>query len=377
MNILIAGDFCPQHRVAKLFEEGDFSSVLGEVKSFTEQADFSIVNYECPVCNGNESPIQKQGPNLKSSKSGIEAIKWAGFDCVTLANNHFRDYGDEGCHNTLNELENHGIDYVGGGRNLMEASKTRYKTIGDKVLAIINCCENEFSIATHNKAGSNPLNLVQQFYAIGDAKQNADYVLVIVHGGHELYQLPSIRMQEIYRFFIDAGADAIVNHHQHCYSGYEVYKEKPILYGLGNFCFDKKEKKRDIWYEGYMVELEFGGNINFRILPYLQCKDTPTVKILAFYAFYDKIMQLNSIIGKVDALRNSQEQYFTTHVDWYLNILEPFINRPFIFLKRLGLVPSIISQKKLLTAINFVCCEAHRDIFMFSLNHYLQKNKKK
>lgn len=43
-------------------------------------------------------------------------------------------------------------------------------------------------------------------------------------------------MQEIYRFFVDIGADAVINHHQHCYSGYEVYKEKPIFYGLGNFC---------------------------------------------------------------------------------------------------------------------------------------------
>jgi poly-gamma-glutamate synthesis protein (capsule biosynthesis protein) len=45
-------------------------------------------------------------------------------------------------------------------------------------------------------------------------------------------------MVETYRFFIEAGADAVVNHHQHCICGYEVYKGKPIFYGLGNFCFD-------------------------------------------------------------------------------------------------------------------------------------------
>ena len=84
----------------------------------------------------------------------------------------------------------------------------------------------------------NPLLPIQQFYKIQEAKENADYVLVIVHGGIEHYQLPTSRMIETYRFFIDAGADAVVNHHQHCYSGYERYKSKPIIYGLGNLLFD-------------------------------------------------------------------------------------------------------------------------------------------
>jgi poly-gamma-glutamate synthesis protein (capsule biosynthesis protein) len=121
---------------------------------------------------------------------------------------------------------------VGGGTNLQEASKILYKKIDEKVLALINCCENEFSIATEVTAGSNPLNPIQQYYAIQEAKSKADYVLVIVHGGHELWQLPSPRMQETYRFFIDAGADAVVNHHQHCYSGYEIYKKKPYILNL-------------------------------------------------------------------------------------------------------------------------------------------------
>lgn len=52
-----------------------------------------------------------------------------------------------------------------------------------------------------------------------------------MHGGHEHYQLPSLRMQETYRFFIDAGADVVVNHHQHCFSGYEIYNNKYIFMG--------------------------------------------------------------------------------------------------------------------------------------------------
>ena len=126
-------------------------------------------------------------------------------------------------------------------------------------------------IATDTSAGSNPLNIVQQYYAIREAKNNATNVIVIVHGGVEHYWLPSPRMKETYRFFIDAGADAVINHHQHCYSGYEVFKKKPIFYGLGNFCFDgNKGNKR--WTTGYLVNLNLSENtVDFELIPYRQC----------------------------------------------------------------------------------------------------------
>ena len=59
VKILVAGDFCPQQRVKDLFEEGKFQVVLGNVKPFVECADFSIVNFECPVTKGGEKKIKK------------------------------------------------------------------------------------------------------------------------------------------------------------------------------------------------------------------------------------------------------------------------------------------------------------------------------
>ncbi|MBQ9230186.1 MAG: CapA family protein [Prevotella sp.] len=191
-----------------------------------------------------------------------------------------------------------GIDTVGGGLSLNEASLILYKNVAGKKLAVINCCEHEFSIATESTAGSNPLNPIQQFYAIQTARQHADYVVVIVHGGHERFQLPSPRMQETYRFFIDAGADAVVNHHQHCYSGYEYYQGKPIFYGLGNFCFDTDMPCENSWYEGYIVELNFTNRekIEHRIIPYTQCMGNCKINILP-ESYYDRrISELNSIL---------------------------------------------------------------------------------
>lgn len=101
----------------------------------------------------------------------------------------------------------------------------------------------------------------------------------LYHGGKEHYQLPTPRMQKDYRFFVDAGADVVINHHQHCYSGYEQYNDKYIFYGLGNFCFEST-LRNSIWNEGYMLKLKFEDIISFELIPYVQCDDKAGVFIM-------------------------------------------------------------------------------------------------
>lgn len=361
ITLLVAGDFCPQYRVAGLFEKKDFETVLGGVKAITMQADYSIVNFECPITYGNEKAINKLGPNLRCSQSGIDALKWAGFNCVTLANNHFYDYGDEGVKNTIEVCDQNLIDYVGGGIDIEKASAILFKEIDGKTLAIINCCEHEFSVATETKGGSNPLNPIQQFYKIQEARKKVDFVLIIVHGGHEHFQLPSPRMQEIYRFFIDAGADAVVNHHQHCFSGYEVYKGKPIIYGLGNLCFDEKDNIGGLWNQGYMVKLFFADVVGFEIFPYNQCSKEPIVSILPAEAYDEKIKELNSIIQDKELLTNRVRDYYKSCHIQVSYIFEPIFNRIYNSLRYRGILPSFVSKKRKIMAFNYVNCESHRD----------------
>jgi len=372
MNVLIAGDYCPQNRVTEEFNKQNYERILGGVKNILQNVDYSIVNFECAVTKGNERPITKLGPNLQCGEAGVEALKWAGFDCVTLANNHFRDYGDEGVKSTLFYFEKYGIDTVGGGISIKDASKIFYKQVGDKILAIINCCEHEFTIATHDRSGSNPLNPIQQFYAIQSAKKDADYVLVIVHGGHEHYQLPSIRMQEIYRFFIDAGADVVVNHHQHCYSGYEIYKGKPIFYGIGNFCFDNLgfAKHYSSWKYGYMVELEFSAIVKFKLYPFEQCGKKLGIKLLEENAFADNVKKLNNIIGNRKQLLNAQEKYYASEIKEVLSCFQPFRSRLAFGLRRFGLMPSLMSKSWQYALYNYILCESHRDKVEYFLENY-------
>lgn len=372
MKVLIAGDFCPRGRVENQFEGGNYESVLKEVLPLTRNTDYSIVNFECPIGNGKEKPIAKCGPNLRCGISGVKALKYAGFNCVTLANNHFFDFGQEGVENTLTVCHSEGIDTVGGGKNLQEASSTLLKKIGGKILAVINCCEHEYSIATETTGGSNPLSAVKQFYAIRDAREKSDYVIVIVHGGHEHYQLPNTRMQEIYRFFIDAGADAVVNHHQHCYSGYEVFNGKPIFYGLGNFCFDKLEKINDTkWIQGILVELELSAErVSFKLHPYQQCYDRPIFQLLPTDAFKDKLNELNGIIGDEELLKKKTELYYSSSDNDIYYLLRPIQNHYIRALQNRGLFPMLMPKRWLHQLRDYIVCESHRD----KVEHFLLKS---
>ena len=373
-EIIISGDLCPKYRIAQLFDESRFSDVLGEVKPVVESVDYSLVNLEAPIVNGDANPITKVGPNLKCNEKVIGAIKYAGFKGVTLANNHFYDYGEEGALNTFSVLENNGIDYVGAGRNLDYAKCILYKEIKGETFAFINCCEHEFSIATKTSAGSNPLEIIGQYYAIKEAQLKAKYVIVIVHGGIEMYQLPTSRMVNTYRFFIDAGADVVINHHQHCYSGYEFYNTKPIIYGLGNFCFDSKGKKNDIWFQGYMAKLSFENcDISMTPIPYRQCDSKPAVQlsVIDLSYFNQQLKKICNIISDEQQLCDEYEKFLRRTWKNY-DMINPYAKRSFRWLYKNGFLPSLMSKKKIYDILNAIRCESQRERLIDSLSKRLK-----
>lgn len=367
MRILVAGDFVPQYRVLKLLELEQYEKIFGEIRPIVQNADFSLVNLECPLAPASSSPILKSGPNLKcETVHMLDSVQWTGFKGVTLANNHFRDYGEEGVRTTLSSCHDRGLYTVGGGLNIEEATKTLYVQENEKKIAIINACEEEFSIATSKAGGSNPLDIIYIYQAIKDAKRQADYCIVIVHGGVEQYQLPTPRMQQVYRFFVEAGADVVINHHQHSLSGYEIYNGSPIFYGLGNFCFDSINKINS-WYQGYLVELNLNSRqLNFKLIPYKQCtKESPSVQLLIgedLMGFERLLASLNNIILRPESVSLSFEQYLSQKRKRLLWDLEPFKNRYLRFLQKHHLLPRLIKGCALTDTYNFMSCASHREV---------------
>jgi len=372
IKILVTGDFCPLNRVEKLIEEGDYSAIFNDLLPMIKKSDLAITNLECPIAIEGVK-IKKTGPHLKASGKAIEALTFAGFNLVTLANNHIMDYGVAGLNSTIEACKNSGIDCVGVGSNLQEARTPFYYEINGIRLAIINFCENEWATTSGKTPGANPLNPVANYYDIKEAKGKAHHVIIIVHGGHEHYSLPSPRMQETYRFFIDAGASVVIGHHPHCFSGYEIYREAPIFYSLGNFTFDLDNKQRTSWNMGYAVQLEVvEEGLSFSLQPYSQGDSQPGIRLLKApekEKIEKEISMLNDILRNEISLKQEFDTFTLKNKVIFESFIEPFNFRPLSILYARNLIPSFLTTKKRNLLLNIVRCEAHRDLLIKILNN--------
>ena len=372
MKITIAGDFATTCRGEQAIEDGNAFSQ--EVVTILRDSDVSIVNLESPVADDGCNPIEKVGPNLRTSRNAIKYLKESGVDAVTLANNHFYDYGEEGIRQTLDSLTNNNILYVGGGRTEEEKRKILYVNKDNNKVAILNYCEAEFSV--RNGGGSNHINPISVYHDILEAKLSVSFVIVITHGGHEEYHLPSPRMQELYRFFIDAGANIVVNHHQHCFSGFEGYRGGHIFYGLGNFFFDYMIYELKRWHVGFMLELTIDDKgYNFEVIPYIQCLgDNVQVELLKGEKkddFQKSLQQINSIIVDKKRLAAEYGSYCMTKGPNVGVVLAPYTNRYLRFLCKKHLIPSFLSHSRIMKLYNIIVCESHNDLLRSFLNDKL------
>lgn len=377
MRVIIGGDFSPTYRLASLINSEEYNIAFKEISDVFKMSDLNILNFESTIPLPGLKPIDKIGVRLSTTDKTINVLKYLNIGVVTLANNHTYDYGEEGLFHTLDLLSNSDIKAVGAGRNLADAAKVLFHKVNNTTIAIINCCEHEYGIAKPDSSGTNPLNPIAQYYSIKEAREVADYVIVIVHGGHEHFQLPSLRMQDTYRYFIDVGADVVVNHHQHCYSGYEIYKGKYIFYGLGNFAFDLKEKARSSWHEGCLLSLDLDNNtISHLLIPYVQFAETPEVRILEDRTKFDKnIDALNATISNREDLARHINDYYRSCERGIYTKFQPWPDRIFKGLFFRGLLPSLISKQSLAWIQNCVECQSNNDKLTFFLDRNARSTK--
>ncbi len=375
VKIIFTGDFYGGHRINQLIINSEFGKIYNNFLPNLIGADLTVTNLES-VLISNGVAIKKTGPAIQANPKTIEALKFAGFDLVTLANNHIMDFGEQGLNDTIKSCVGNGIDFVGVGKNLQQATQTFYKEIKGIKIAIINIAENEWSSAGPKSAGAHPLNPISNYYKIKEAKENADYVFVVVHGGHETYDLPSPRMKETYRFFADAGANMVIGHHTHCYSGYEEFNGCPIFYSLGNFVFDKNNKGDKGWKEGFALELNVTETkVGYKIIPYKQDGENPGVFNLMDHeldAFLLKLNELNKQIQDDEFLENSFIEFTRKVQKSYSAFIEPHNYRLLFALQNRGLFPSFLSTSKRRLLLNLIRCEAHRDVLISMLERKLK-----
>lgn len=373
-KIIISGDFCPNRDSCEMPHEL-YENSFGYAKELLGDADYSIVNFEAPIVSGDASPILKTGPCLKTFPQSLDILKFIDFSAVTLANNHFFDQGQYGVETTIALLKKNGVDCFGGGANLEHAEKFHAKILGDKKYAFINCCESEFSLANKMHGGSNSISAVKLFYDIKRAKESADEVIVITHGGIEHFRYPTLRMKSLFRFIIDCGASAVINHHQHCYSGYEVYNGKPIFYGIGNFYFPNSCHTDDFWNYGYVVELNFISGVQFAIKPYKQCCGDLRIDSMTddeLLRFHEDLKHINAVVVDDDKLRVEFDKLVEGTSKQYDFLFSPYQSGVAIRFLNRGFLPKLHSRDKLLRIMALIRCESHRDRLLNYLNKIIE-----
>lgn len=268
--VAVAGDICMQHRMNEI--DAEFSkTALEQMQPVLQRADLRLINLENAVIDGGDA-INKSGPALKARPENLVFLQEGRFDCAIVANNHVGDYGEEGVYSTIEALDVIGIGHTGAGRNIDESYRPWFRDVNGSKLAVIAACENEFGIAEHDKAGTAGLDIYRLYHSIKNAKAEADFVLVIIHGGNEYNPVPSPRVVSLYRLLADFGADAVIGMHPHCIQGFEMYNNVPIAYSTGNFLFPYpgKSDPNSSWYYGYLPLITFrrGEPAEMELVPY-------------------------------------------------------------------------------------------------------------
>jgi hypothetical protein len=365
-KILIGGDFYLSDEFIGIGE-----GMWGELEGMITDADAFILNVEAPLTTANNE-INKTGPAIKMNPDLLEQMIINPNTIATLANNHIKDFGDQGILDTLQYLNARGIKSVGAGSNIDEARKALRVNIGSKIISIINTCESEWC-GVDESAGANTLHLSSLYNQIKTSKLETDFVFVIIHGGSEYYSLPSPKRQELYRLIVDFGADAIVSHHSHCVSGYEYYKGSPIIYSIGNLIFPIKKSNLS-WNLGFLAEFTLEGDeFKFNPVPYffgnnseLRFLTTPEND-----TFHRNQNYLNGIISSPSELQKEWLAYCKTQSVGIINfILWPRIVN--FVLRKLGI--SLRFSKIKFRLLNYLRCESHLDVLSTAIENEIKNN---
>jgi poly-gamma-glutamate synthesis protein (capsule biosynthesis protein) len=259
----IVGDLMLGRRVAQASGDDPIRTLRPTAKRLAS-AEITVGNLESTLSDDG-SPTQG-GDSFHADPDVIDGLELAGFDLVSLGNNHVGDYGQRALRQTLAELRDADLPYVGAGRDLDEARKPVVITRNGVRIGFLGTESiGETPAATADRGGTNrlnmpprtgPLNERQLDRITGDIEELAeqvDVVVVIPHWGTQYTHVPEASQRRVARAFADAGADLVIGGHPHWVQGWETRGGAVIVHSLGNFVFDMDFQTKTM--EGIFVEI--------------------------------------------------------------------------------------------------------------------------
>lgn len=256
-TLLFAGDVMLSRTVGKkMAAEDDWKYPFEKIAPTLKAADLAFANLECPISDAGRSKGHLY--SFRADPRVMEGLNFAGFDVLSVANNHMYDWGQPALVDTLDRLRSAGIRPVGAGRNDLEAHYPVLVNLhGVRIafLAYVDVPPKE-ATAGLDRPGVAWLAPDRALADIRFARPLADIVIVSLHWGVEYMRKPQRSQVELAHKMIDAGADLIVGGHPHVTQPLEDYKGKYIAYSLGNFIFDQHDPPT---HHGLMLKVTLDG----------------------------------------------------------------------------------------------------------------------
>jgi len=220
----------------------DPATTFGPIATVLRRADLAMVNLETAITERG-APAPKDF-TFRAPPSALTALKEAGVDVATMANNHGEDFGVVGLRDSLAASRQADFPVVGIGRDADEAYRPYRVTVKGQRVAILGATQVlDSSLAAAWTAGDDKPGLASAYQearllrAVREARASADIVVVDLHWGRELVNCPIDRQRALAPKLVAAGADVVVGSHAHILLGGGYLRGAYVHYGLGNFVF--------------------------------------------------------------------------------------------------------------------------------------------
>ena len=245
VSLAAVGDLMLARTIGERVQAEGPQVIFAGVQPIFDMADILVGNLECAITERGQP--QPKGYTFRAPLDAVHSLQLAGFDLLTLANNHAMDYGAEGLQDTQALLAQAGMAYTGTGSNEAEArapvilvkNGLRMAFLGYVDVPVeVRGFDTRAWIATPSEPGvawADPGNIATDVAA---AKLQSDVVIVMLHSGYEGVVEPNTIQRQAARAAIDAGATLVIGAHPHVLQPVEWYNGGLIAYSLGNFVFD-------------------------------------------------------------------------------------------------------------------------------------------
>ena len=240
---MAVGDIMLARTIGEMIESEGIEAPFAFTADTLSTADITLGNLECSISTRGTPEDKKY--TFRAPLAAAESLQSAGFDLVSLSNNHILDYGPRALEDTLAELTANDIRTVGAGMDNSEAYKPVFFEVNGLRLAFLAFTDvpnTDYDYLAWEAGPERPgiawAHAEQIESGIRDAKTQADLVIVLFHNGYEIIQKVSDLQQQAAHLAVDSGADLVIGSHPHVLQRIEEYNGSLIVYSMGNFVFD-------------------------------------------------------------------------------------------------------------------------------------------